>query len=137
MYSLQCIFTCIFLHVSCIHKYIIVKIDCTFMVSFIIIWNMWCLLALQFRLNHHQTQILYLWIYRSHSTLQKANLIVVQIRKWIWVSSKLEVVVVTLHICWNLKSIYSNLKILIDQIRFSNLNLIWIYCSLNYIYTWL
>jgi len=79
-----------FLHVSCIHKYIIVKIDYIFMVWFITIYNTWCLLALWFRLNRHQIQILYLWIYKSHSILQKANFIVVQITKWIWVSSKLE-----------------------------------------------
>jgi hypothetical protein len=57
---LTIIFTCIFFHVSCIHKYIIVKTYCTFMDSFITMYNMWCLLALQFGLNHHQIQILYL-----------------------------------------------------------------------------
>jgi hypothetical protein len=32
-------------HLSCIHTYVIVKTDCTFAVSFITMYNMWCLLC--------------------------------------------------------------------------------------------
>jgi hypothetical protein len=34
-----------FFHLSCIHTYVIVKIDCTFVVSFTTMYNMWCLLC--------------------------------------------------------------------------------------------
>jgi hypothetical protein len=34
-----------FFHVSCIHTYVIVKTDCTFVVSFITMYNMWCLMC--------------------------------------------------------------------------------------------